>query len=410
MTKIPAGSLLFFFLSVAASLTCGADDTQARSYPASPRESAQEPSTEIFATLELEATYPEGFSFLNGIRELPDGTVLAADPLAQVLLRIDLDASTADTLGRVGPGPQEYEQPDQVFPLPGDSSLLVDLGKAQLTAIHPDGTFGEGMPMTIAREDGFPAILHPRFVDASGDLYHQASRSRGGGPPDSAAVTRYHRASRTFDTVATVWVPENSLVRTQRFGFLPRMLEPRDDWAVGADGRVAVVRAEDFSVEWTFPGGERVNGPPHDFQVMEVGREDKEAIMAEMRNSGISATTVASRSGDVQRMSMSRGLPNSGDGPGLDDFEWAEAFPAFRNDRTLISPAGEAWVERWVPVESDSRWEIFDGKGVWLGSVTLPGRRQLIGFGRRADGSISAYAVKADEYEIKWLERYRVVR
>ena len=79
------------------------------------------------AHLELEASFPEPFSFVNSVREMADGTIMAADPLGQVLLRMDLSAGTADTLGRVGEGPQEYQQPDQVFPLPGDSTLLVDL-------------------------------------------------------------------------------------------------------------------------------------------------------------------------------------------------------------------------------------------------------------------------------------------
>ncbi|MCJ7627373.1 MAG: hypothetical protein MUO50_03185, partial [Longimicrobiales bacterium] len=51
----------------------------------------------IVATLELDAAYPEAFSFLSGVRELPDGRLLAADPLSQVLLRVDMDTGTADT-------------------------------------------------------------------------------------------------------------------------------------------------------------------------------------------------------------------------------------------------------------------------------------------------------------------------
>lgn len=362
------------------------------------------------ARLELEATYPEGFSFLNGVRELSDGTVLAADPLAQLLLRIDLDTSTADTLGRSGPGPQEYQQPDQVFPLPGDSSLLVDLGKTQLTVIHPDGTFGEGMSMTIPRDEGFPDILTPRFVDEGEYIYDQAGRSRDGGPPDSAAIVRVHRVSRSMDTVAMVWLPETPLRRTQRFGYLPKMLEARDDWAVGPDGRVAVIRAQDFSVEWTFPDGRRVVGPPHSFETESVTLEDKEALMADMRSSSLSIISSVSRTGGVQRMAMSRGTPNSGDGPGVDDFEWAEIFPAFRNDRALISRRGEVWVERWVPVGSDSRLEVFDSEGIWLGSVVLPPRRRLVGFGQGPDGGEVAYLTRTNEYDLKWLERYRVTR
>ena len=110
------------------------------------------------------------------------------------------------------------------------------------------------------------------------------------------------------------------------------------------------------------------------------------------------------------RMSMSRGIPNSGDAPGIDDFEWAETFPPFRPDRTLVSPDGNVWVERWLPTDSDSRWEIFDGEGAWMGTVTLPCRCQIIGFGQGPAGAGRVYVARADELELKWLERYRVVR
>jgi len=158
------------------------------------------------------------------------------------------------------------------------------------------------------------------------------------------------------------------------------------------------------------PGRTACGGPPHNFETQRVRREDKEALLIEMRSSGISISSVVSRTGGVQNMSMSRGLPNSGDGPGVDDFEWAETFPAFRNDRTLISPEGEAWVERWVPVGSDTRLELFDQEGIWQGSVLLPPYRRLIGFGQGPEGGEVAYLVRADEYDLKWLERYRVKR
>jgi hypothetical protein len=76
-----------------------------------------------FAILELESTFPEAFSYLSHIRELSDGRILAADPTSQVLLRLDFESGVADTIGRHGAGPQEYEGPDMVLPLPGDSTL-----------------------------------------------------------------------------------------------------------------------------------------------------------------------------------------------------------------------------------------------------------------------------------------------
>jgi hypothetical protein len=54
--------------------------------------------------------------------------------------------------------------------------------------------------------------------------------------------------------------------------------------------------------------------------------------------------------------------------------------------------------------------DVFDGEGVRLGFVALPEGRQLIGFGSTADGETAAYLVRSDEFDLKWLERYRVVR
>lgn len=80
-----------------------------------------------------EAAYAESFAALQTVRELEDGRVLVADPLGQVVVRVDLDAGTADTIGSVGEGPEEYIQPDAVWPLPGGRTLLVDLGNGRLT-------------------------------------------------------------------------------------------------------------------------------------------------------------------------------------------------------------------------------------------------------------------------------------
>jgi hypothetical protein len=89
-----------------------------------------------------EATFPEGFSRLSGMRELADGRVMVADGLGQVLVIADLASGAADTIGAEGQGPDEYREPDGLFVLPGDSTLLVDLGNGRLTAIAPDGSFG----------------------------------------------------------------------------------------------------------------------------------------------------------------------------------------------------------------------------------------------------------------------------
>ncbi|MBT8398152.1 MAG: hypothetical protein HKO65_17610 [Gemmatimonadetes bacterium] len=409
MRTMPVGVLLLT-VTVITNAGCGSDAPPSDHTTNRTGERDTGSAPVAYATLELETSYPEGFTFLNGIRELSDGTILAADPLAEILLRINLDESRADTIGRAGPGPQEYEQPDQVFPLPGDSTLLVDLGKMQLTALGPDGIFGDGIPMAVAGDGPFPMVLHPRFVDDLGRLYDRAARSRDGGPTDSVAVIRFDRADRQLDTVATLWSPEVRQTRSRGGGFVPEMLGPMDAWAVGPDGSVAVVRAQGFSVEWWRRGGERIPGPPNRFPTHTVGRAEKEAVVAGIRSSGISMTAVASPDGSVSRMTMNRGLSFPGEGPSVDDYEWAERLPPFRPDRARVSPSGELWVERYLPADSLPQMIVFDGQGQILGEVALPPDRRLIGLADGRDGDQWAYLVRTDEFDLKWLERYRVVR
>jgi hypothetical protein len=109
-------------------------------------------------------------------------------------------------------------------------------------------------------------------------------------------------------------------------------------------------------------------------------------------------------------MTMSRGIPETGDSPGIDEFEWAETFPPFRTDRTVISPEGEAWVQRYLPTAEGTRWEVVDGEARWVGYVALPGQYRLLGFGQGVDGREVAYLTRTDDYGLKWLERHRVLR
>ncbi len=213
-----------------------------------------------------------------------------------------------------------------------------------------------------------------------------------------------------MDTVGAIWLPEYAPRRSRGHGYLPKMLEARDDWAIAPDGSVAVIRAQGFSVEWHTPDGGVRRGPKHSVDPHPVSRADKEILLGEMRNSGISMVSASTRSGGVTQMSMSRGLPNSDDSPEVDDFEWSETFPAFRPDRSIISPLGEVWVERWLPTDAPTRWEVFDDHGVPLGFVELPPRYQLLGFGRTSNNEEAAYLVRSDEFDLKWLERHRVVR
>ncbi len=365
----------------------------------------------VIASLQLEAAYPEPFSYLNGVRELPDGRLLAADPLSQVLLRLDMDAGTADTLGGVGGGPGEYEQPDQVFPLPGDSTLLVDIGRTYLTIIGPDGRFHDGMSMALPADDGSPmAIVMPEAVDASGRIYFRGMAGLGRrGPADSIGVARYERSTNTSEVVAMAWRTEPTVSRSGgnvRMS-LPRMV-PNDDWAVSPDGWIAVVRANGYRVEWHLPDGHVISGPDTPYEAIPISYADKEADMERSFSGGLSISIMRSDAGDTQ-MQMSRGGGGGGDRASVEDQEWGETFPPFLNNRSMATAANDIWVQRWLPASEEPRMDVFGPDGILKGSVLIPRESQLIGFGQSLERADLAYFVRTDEFGLQWLERYRIV-
>lgn len=365
-----------------------------------------------YARLELEAEHTEPFSFLNGVRELADGTVLAADPLSQMVLHLDLAAGTADTLGRVGEGPEEYQQPDQVFPTPGDSTLLVDIGKIQLSIIDPQGGFHSGMKLATQLDDGRMDFILPQRVDGQGRLYYRASRIMGEeeGPQDSTLIARYDRRTGESEDVGWVWHPKPIVTRSgDNVRTMSVQMQGRDDWAVGPDGAFAIVRAADYSVEWHYPDGRMVKGPPNPVETETITEDEKLAFLENRASGGLMVAVTQSSSGGTDMM-MSRGGGGMRPEWNLPDFEWAEKFAAFRPDRSRVSPAGLLWVERWLPHDQNPEMDVFDGDGNRLGSVTMPMGRELIGFGTTADGAPAAYLVRTDEFDLKWLERYRIVR
>jgi hypothetical protein len=353
------------------------------------------------ATLQFDASFPEAFSYLSGIRELADGKIIAADPTAQVVLRLDFHAGTADTLGRQGAGPQEYDGPDAVFPLPGDSTLLVDLGNGRFIVIDPSGEFVDWSPMTVDAGNGQSRTVHPRALDSAGNIYADAPYFLEG-PPDSMGIHRIDRVSGEETPVAKRWRTE--YVRRER----RPLLVLYDDWAAGSDGRVVVVHATDYSVEWFLPDGSVITGPPNSAERFPVGPAEIEAEIEIMATEGTFASVRVSDDGS-EDLQMSRGLPASF----FEDrgrFEWPETLPIFRVGKTIVSPAGEAWVHRMMPAGAEERVEVFDDRGSRLGFAALPPRSQIISFGSGAGANEIAYVARTDDMGLVWLERYRITR
>ncbi len=353
------------------------------------------------------AGYPEPLSLIAGLRELADGTVMVSDGIDNVVVRIDFATGKVDTVGRTGKGPGEYESPDALFPFPQDKTLLMDLGNARLTVYGPRGTPGTSWSIVRGQpRPGQMVMVIPRGVDSRGMMYFQPSgASPGGARPDSGQIVRWDPERDAFDTLASVKLPEVKVSssgaannRSVRMSMIP--FSGQDAWAVAPDGRIAVVSAADYHVEWIQPDGKRVKGRSVSVRQVPIRSAEKEEWQAQ-RSNGLQMG-VSNNNGQIS-VSLSRGRRMGLGGPPGPDVEWPANKPAFSPSAVWVAPDGVLWVERSTRAGAPRTYDRFGPDGNLISQVILPRARTIVGLGRGA-----VYARRLDDSDLQYLERYPV--
>lgn len=346
-----------------------------------------------------DATFAEPFSAILGLRELPDGDVLVSDRLEQALRILDFQTGTMRDVGRQGRGPTEFGMPGFLFPWRGDSTLLLDFGNFRGLLLSGDGSVGRTVP--LAREGGLPFL--PAGSDTAGRLYSASPTSMEDGVDPSAGtpIVRWDPGSGATDTIATLDAGSGAgaglaAVRLRGGGSFfmaqPGPYAPEDAFAVSPDGRVGVVRAADYHVEWVDRAGHTTVGQPTPYDPVRVGRAEK-AEWADQRAAAVMtmSTPQGSRTIRAER-------------PEIDEQEWPEYKPPFDPRNVYAPPGGELWVHQSSRAgDHPSVFDVFDRHGRLVRRVAFPPGRRIVGFG---DGT--AYAVRLDADDLQWLERYRV--
>ena len=356
-----------------------------------------------------DGTYQESFSYVGGLRQMADGRLMIADPLEKSLILLDMDRGRVEHIGREGGGPQEYRQPDAVYALRGDTTLLVDLGNSRLTIVHPDGSFGGSRPLTSGQPGGTDfTVMIPEGVDADGNVYFQARTGPGRSrtPPDSASILRMEWETGRIDTVGTVKLAERKQnvsggSNNQRVSITAVPLSPHDDWSVSGEGRVAFVRSSPYRVDWVDPTGRVTRGPSVPVERIPVRRADQEAWLEEPTLGGMQIGV--SNDNGVVSTQMTRGGATRGRRGQIGDHEWPDYLPVFRGGRSRVDLSGNVWVERYASAGDEGMLDVFGPDGSLQYSVRMPQGRRIVGF-----GDDSVYMMYMDEFDLQYLERYRV--
>src|SRR6185503_3755348 len=188
--------------------------------------------------------FPEGFSNIGFIRELPDRRVVVIDSKERALIIVDTTGRQSP-VSRSGRGPDEYLAPIGLYYLPGDSTLVYDILNSRALRLDPRGR-PAGTERIVVIEGGVERPLRqqaPSFGDREGRLYARGyPASIPQADNDSAPLVRYDRRTHKADTLAYLRLPSLVTVSTLTVdgstgssrGVNP--FTPRDAWAAGHDG------------------------------------------------------------------------------------------------------------------------------------------------------------------------------
>jgi hypothetical protein len=342
---------------------------------------------------------------VRGLRELATGVVLVTDWSEERVAALDFARGTAVPIGRVGGGPREFRLPAQLLPFRGDSTLLVDVGNQRFAVIGPDRAIHRTLP---ARAGNRPYPLSLRGVDAAGRLYFGIppwALGPDAPPGDSVDIARWDPGNDDLQILVRVkGIERPSWQKERRPRLTPGIpmvgFAPQDAWAVAPDGRIAVVRAGDYHVEWLEAGGNVRRGPSYAYPTVAVTEADKRAfVVAFLQSSPMSGRGedggLGHTPGEFQTAEhITQGIRTN---------EFAERHPYFRGGGAWIAPNGMVWVERSVAAARNPVLDVFDAAGRLVRQATLPVGRRVVGLGRDV-----LYAVAADADGLETLERYRL--
>ncbi len=359
------------------------------SFPA--ESEGQEPA----AALRLQApdaVSTDGFTNIAGVHELSDGRVVLIDPQERRIVLLDAGLGRGLDASRRGQGPGEFLLPTRLLEFTGDTTAVVDRGNGRIllmdggSPLPSPGGWGAG-PQCAGQAPLRPASIEA--FDRQGNVYF-TSTSAGAisllrlGPgecPDRGRIVASIPGRGGQDMGGGIVLG----------GELPPPFGPEVAWAVGQDGRVAVVHPDPFRVTVIDPDGRRREGPTVEHVPVRLGEAHRELWRREQGRPALMTTMTSS--GEVSAAFLPR--------PGREPSNWPATLPPFPAGAAWFAPDGTLWVERWVEVGAEATFDLFDGEGRRTGRVLLPPGRRLVALGHDR-----VYAVVRDAVELEYLERY----
>lgn len=396
------------------------------------------------------AVTKDSLGAISTVRQLSDGRVLVNDIIGRRVLLFDSTLTNeivvADTTSATA---NAYgTRPGGLIAYRGDSTLFIDPGSLSMLLIDPAGKIARVMSAPRAQDVGFligGPFGTPGF-DPQGRLVYRAPPDfrafaalggRGGGapptPPDSAAIVRFDLATRKLDTVTFFKTPKINLTITQapngggvRVQSTINPMPQGDDWTLLPDGTIAIVRHQDFHIDWLDSNGKMTSTAKIPFEWQRLTDEQKVAFVdsaktaiEKLRASGqfgfgggnqivtrttagpaVSGSPAPATSGTVRTPDATGGGasanatttvtavgPRGAGGAQLPPVtmvspsELPDYRPAFTPGSTRADPEGNLWIRTSQSVDGRPVYDVVNRKGELIDRVQIPANRVIIGFG-----------------------------
>jgi hypothetical protein len=157
-----------------------------------------------------------------------------------------------------------------------------------------------------------------------------------------------------------------------------------DDWGVLRDGSVALIRGEDFRVDWVSPSLRESASPAMAFPWTTLTAATKRAIV-DSTNAALDSVRARAELSMTKRGAM----PSSASQlpsrllKSLDPEELPDRRPAFRRGSVQTDPDGRLWIQVGMePGTGGPIYFVINRAGAVVDRVQLPRGRTLVGFGR----------------------------
>jgi hypothetical protein len=368
---------------------------------------------EARATVAITSVYP-------GVRGLSGGRVLVNDQVGKRIMLLDsalrVLATPFDSAG--GTTTAYGTRSLGLIPGLGDTTYVAEPTSVSFVVLDRDG---KTVRVEAAPRPGDMGVLSasnfgfPRF-DSRGNLIYRvaarpapAQRNADGTmslvqPADSAIILRVGPGARVVDTIARIRISSlRNVLDTLEAGktrqrMIFEVLPNIDEWAVFADGTVAIVRGTDYHIDWYSPDGVRTSTPKIPMDWLRLTDADKQQKVDSAR-----ATYESTRTEETRARAIASNAPQI-------DFvspkELPDYVPPVRLAGVKAAPDGNVWI---LPSTSTFAagirglvYDVVNRRGELVERVRFPEGRVLAGFSEH--GGVYMLAHEGGKY---FLERAR---